>query len=40
MPLSGDDFKPIQAEFGLTAMGCDYTERPAVTAAREPEDAA
>jgi hypothetical protein len=30
----GDDFKPIQAEFRLTAKAaCDYTKRPEVTAA-------
>jgi hypothetical protein len=34
MRSRGDDFKPIQAEFRLTAKAaCDYTNRPEVTAA-------
>jgi hypothetical protein len=39
MPSWGDDFKPIQAEFRLTAKGaCDYTKRPEVTAALHAVD--
>jgi hypothetical protein len=36
MPLWGDDFKPIQGDFGLTAKAaCDHTKRPEVNV-RDP----